>query len=273
MNRVETPSTFNVQRSTSNVSIFLGLLAALLISFAARAAAPETAFDAANKLYEQGKHAEAAARFEALLKDAPTTVVHFNLGNAWFKAGQTGRAVAAWRQAERLAPRDPSVRFNLQFARKRVLGNEAPADPLWQRFLRALTLNEWTILATVVLWIWFLLLALREFKPELRRVLGGYTAVAGLGFLLLGGCLAAAAVQQFTARPAVVIVPQAIARTGPLDEAKPVKELHLRDGAEVTVLDQKEVTVADKKQLWLQIRDLAGRTGWLKSDQVLRLFP
>ena len=244
----------------------------LLVAPTLRAGAPETAFDAANKLYEEGKFADAASRYEQLLQDGPAAVAYFNLGNAWFKAGQTGRAVAAWRQAERLTPRDPNVRFNLQFARKRVLGNDAPADPLWPRFLRALTLNEWTILATIMLWIWFLLLALRELKPDLRRVLRGYTAVAGIDVLLVGGCLAAAAALQHRAHPAVVIVPSAIARTGPLDEAKPVKDLSLRDGAEVSVLDQKEVTAADKKQLWFQVRDLAGRSGWVKSDQVLLLF-
>ena len=236
------------------------------------AGSPETAFDAANRLYDQGKFADAAARYEQLLQDSPAAVVYFNLGDAWFQAGQTGRAIAAWRQAERLTPRDPSVRFNLQFARKRVLGSDTPADPLWQRFLRALTLNEWTLLATIMLWIWFLLLALRELKPDLRRVLRGYTTVAGIDVLLVGGCLAAAAALQLGAHPAVVIVPSAIARTGPLDEARPVKELSLRDGAEVNVLDQKEVTAAEKTQTWLQVRDLAGRTGWVKSDQILRLF-
>ena len=123
-----------------------------------------------------------------------------------------------------------------------------------------------------MLWIWFLLLALRELKPDLRRVLRGYTTVACIDVLLVGGCLAAAAALQLGAHPAVVIVPSAIARTGPLDEARPVKELSLRDGAEVNVLDQKEVTAADKTQTWLQVRDLAGRTGWVKSDQILRLF-
>jgi tetratricopeptide (TPR) repeat protein len=224
-------------------------------------------FDAANKLYEQGKYSAAAAAYESLLQaGAPADAVLFNLGNAWFKAGQTGRAIAAWRLAERDSPRDPSVRFNLQFARKRVTGGDAPTGPLWQRALCSLTLNEWTVLTSVLLWIWFLLLALREFKPALRKVLSGYTATAGLAALLLVGCLAAAAALQFNTRPAVVIVPEAIARTGPLDEAKVLHQL--RDGTEVVVLDEKEVAIGDKKQTWLQVRDGARRTGWVKGDQV-----
>lgn len=232
-----------------------------------RAADVGSDFDAANKLYEQGKFAEAAAAYEKLLQaGAPGEAVHFNLGNAWFKAGQTGRAIAEWRLAERSSPRDPSVRFNLQFARKRVTGSDAPAGLLWQRALRSLTLNEWTVLASALLWICFLLLAVREFKPALRKVLSGYTATAGLGALLLVSCLGVAAGLQFSTHAAVVIVPEAIARTGPLDEASVLH--HLRDGTEVVVLDEKDVTVGEKKQTWLQVRDSAQRTGWVKGDQL-----
>jgi len=259
-------------RRSSNVflrRIVAALIAALALAVALPSVGADISseFDAANKLYEQGKFLEAAAAYEKLLQSgAPADAVYFNLGNAWFKAGQTGRAIAAWRLAERASPRDPSVRFNLQFARKRVIGSDTPTGPLWQRALGSLTLNEWTVLTSVMLWIWFLLLALREFKPALRRVLSGYTATAGLGALLLALGLAGAAALQFNNRPAVVIVSEAIARTGPLDEAKVLHKL--RDGTEVVVLDEKEVTVGDKKQTWLQVRDYARRTGWVKGDQL-----
>lgn len=250
----------------------LSFLAACLVAFSSARAAGEQAafFDAANKLYEQGQYAAAATAYEKLIESGTRSeALYFNLGNAWFKAGQVGRAIAAWREVERFSPRDPNVLFNIEFARKRVSGSSPTAGSLWQRAFRALTLNEWTALASVLLWIWLLLLAIREARPALRRTLSGYTATAGLGAFLLAGCLAAAASLQFMVKSAVVIVPEAIARSGPLDEAKVLHQL--RDGTEVTVIDQKEVAVADLKQAWIQVRDPAGRTGWMKSDQVLRL--
>src|SRR5262245_64763429 len=90
------------------------LIAALafLAGLPVRAADMASDFDAANKLYEQGRFSEAAAAYEKLLKaGAPPEAIHFNLGNAWFKAGQIGRAIAEWRRAERSSPRDPNVRF------------------------------------------------------------------------------------------------------------------------------------------------------------------
>jgi tetratricopeptide (TPR) repeat protein len=233
----------------------------------ARGADAGAAFDAANRLYEQGKFTEAAAAYEQLLPSTPRSETPwFNLGNAWFKAGQLGRAIAAYRQAEQLAPRDPAVRFNLNFARKKVSGSDSPAGPAWRRALGALTLNEWTVLASVALWLWFVLLALREWRPALRQPLSGYTATTGASVLLLIGCVAAAAELRFNTISAVVISHEAIVRSGPLEEAKVLHQF--RDGTEVTVLDQKDLGAGDQKQAWLQVSDGANRSGWLKGDQV-----
>ena len=246
-------------------------LAAVLLLAAPAALAEDTAtFDAANKLYEQGKFIEAAAAYQQLLPANPRSeTLCFNLGNARFKAGQIGRAIAAYRQAERLSPREPGVRFNLQFARKKVSGGDAPVGPAWQRASAALTLNEWTLLAAAALWLWFVLLALREWRPSWRSALSGYTATTGGVLLLLVGCVAAAANFHFNTTAAVVVVQDAILRSGPLEEAKVLRQL--RDGVEVTVLDQKELALGDQKQTWLQVRDGANAPGWLKSDQVIVL--
>lgn len=244
-------------------------LIALLLPFlsASYGADAGAAFDAANKLYEQGKFTEAAAAYQQLLPSAPRSeTLWFNLGNAWFKAGQLGRAVAAYRQAEELAPRDPAVRFNLNFARKKVSGSDSPAGPAWRRALGALTLNEWTVLASVALWLWFVLLALREWRPAWRQALSGYTATTGASVLLLIGCVAVAAELRFNTISAVVISHEAIVRSGPLEEAKVLHQF--RDGTEVTVLDQKDLGAGDQKQAWLQVSDGANRSGWLKGDQV-----
>src|SRR5262249_51400407 len=100
------------------------------------------AFDAANRLYEQGKFTDAAAAYQKLLQTGKTSpAVYFNLGNAYFKSGQMGRAVAAYRQAELITPRDPDVRANLQFARNQIQGPTI-SMPGWQRWLNKLSLNE-----------------------------------------------------------------------------------------------------------------------------------
>ena len=104
----------------------------------------------------------------------------FNLGNARFKAGEIGHAVAAYRRAEALSPRDPDVRFNLQFARKHALGTDFPAAPRVERMLASLSLNEWTLLTATGVWSLFGLLAVGQWRAEWRRHTRGWLVGAGL---------------------------------------------------------------------------------------------
>lgn len=220
-----------------------------------------TAFNDANKLYEQGKFAEAAIRYQKIIDGGPSSApLFFNLGNAYLKSGQIGRAIVAYRRSEELAPRDPEVRANLQFARKQAGGGTAAPGKFWENWLNKLTLNEWTILTFVAVGLLFFTLATRQWRESWRNSLRGISATLGVVALMFIVGLVSA-LQQRSARVSVVIVQEAVVRRGPYDESPSV--FTLRDGAEVKVRDQKND--------WLEIVDRSGRTGWLSQKQVMSL--
>ena len=250
---------------TRSTSLLLSLL--LILAVASRAATPIAGFDQANRLYEQGKFADAAAAYQQLIASGHTSpTLYYNLGNAWFKAGQLGRAVAAYRRAQQLSPRDPNIRFNLDFARKQVTGSNTPAPNLWRRALGQLTLNEWALLATAAFWICFVLLILRELKPVWRRPLRSYTIAAGSVTSVFIVLFCVALYQTERSNEAVVVTQQAVVRYGPLEDSQ--VSFQLRDGAEVQVLARKQ---NGAEEFWLQVRDGSRRVGWVKSDQVVFL--
>src|SRR3989442_2159968 len=117
----------NARRFAPYGSRLLRLLSlAIITSALAHADDVSSGFDQANKLYEQGKFAEAAASYERILQGGQASAaLYFNLGNALFKSGQTGLAILNYRRAEQLAPRDPDIRANLQFARNSTMGGGA----------------------------------------------------------------------------------------------------------------------------------------------------
>lgn len=227
--------------------------------FRARAEISTGAFDAANKLYEQGKFAEAATAYEKMLQSGQASAaLYFNLGNTFFKAGQIGRAIAAYRQAEQLNPRDPDLRANLQFARNQIQGPTiSPA--WWQRWLDKLSLSEWTWLAAAAVWLWFLSLILGQWRPPWRSALRNYTLALGAATALLCACFAAALHEDRYNPGAIVITNEAVVRQGPLDEAP--SAFTARDGAELKVLDRKDE--------WLQVSADPRRVGWIHRNQVL----
>jgi len=228
-----------------------------------RAGDVSAAFEQANKLYEQGKFPEAAAAYAKMISDGNAApALYFNLGNALFKSGEIGRAILNYRLAEQLAPRDPDIRANLRFARNQVSGGDADPGGRWRRLTSHLTLNEWTALAVAGVWLWFILLALAQWRPAWKKSLRGYTATAGVGAAALSACLALAGYDRLALTSAIVVACEAIVRFGPLDESQSFYTV--RDGAELTVLDSK----GD----WLQVTDHSKRIGWLRRGQAL-LFP
>lgn len=232
-----------------------------LVSLSGFAAASDSsAFDAANKLYYEGKFADAAGAYDRLVQSGQRSAsLYFNLGNAFFKSGQVGRAIAAYRQAQLLAPRDPDVRANLQFSRNQVQGPTL-SSTAWQRWSGRLSLNEWTLLAAGSLWFFLLLLALLQWRPQLIRPLRNGALALGLATLLLCSCLGAIVYDnQSKNQVAIVIAPEAVVRVGPLDTAPNAFTVH--DGAELRVLD--------KREDWLQVTTGPQRNGWIQRQQVL----
>ena len=232
----------------------------LVLCAPARAEISAAGFETANKLFDAGKFTEAAAAYEKLAQPhEASAALYFNLGNAYFKSGQMGRAIAAYRQAEQVTPRDPDVRANLQFARNQVQG-PTQAFSRWQRFLGTLTLNEWTVLASAAIWLCFLLLSLVQWRPALKPALRNYILAVGLGAGMSCACLASTASEHRSVRTAIVIARDAVVHNGPLDESPNAFTAH--DGAELRVLDQKDD--------WLQV-SAGPRIGWLHKAQVLMI--
>ena len=222
------------------------------------AADPTADFAAANKLYAEGKFSDAANTYENILQTGGLSpALLFNYANAEFKVGNLGRAIAAYRQADLLAPRDAEIRANLQFVRNQVQGSTV-SERRWQEWLGQLTLNEWTLLAAGAFWLTLILLALRQIRPALGAKLKGVTALfAGLT-VLSGAALAWQVANHFSRQTAVVVLPEVTARSGPFDEGQSAFTVH--DGAELAVMG--------RHGDWLQVNDGEGKIGWLKTTQI-----
>ena len=237
------------------LALLLGLFVFNQTSLATDATAD---FAAANKLYAEGKFADAAGAYEKIIQTgAQSPALLFNAGNAEFKAGHLGKAIAAYRQAELLTPRDAELRANLVFVRNQVQG--APfRESRWQNWVGALTLNEGALLTVVFFWAMFALFAIRQIKPALAPKLRTTTRLAVVLTIFSSAVLALQSANRFNASIAVVTSAEAAARSGPFDEAQSV--FSTRDGAELKVLDRHDD--------WVQVASTAGKIGWLSRKQV-----
>lgn len=179
--------------------------------------------------------------------------VLYNQGNAYMRAGQRGRALAAYAQAVRYRPRDPQLRANLSLAR----GDAPQPRPLvetvffWQNWL---SYREKFVLAGGLAAITTLLAAAMLLRPDWRL---GWPAAA-VGVALAVACTSAGYdwYRYDWLRHGVVTEPEAVARKGDSARYEPAFTAPLAEGT--------TFQVAASRGDWLLIR-LPGGEGWLKA--------
>ncbi len=215
-------------------------------------------FDQANRSLAQGKFAEAIRQYQGILKSGSSASLHNNLGLAFFQSGQIGPAVAQFRLAERLSPRDGEVKANLRLARAKI-SKSITVDGMEGQ---TLSLNEWALLPLGAIWIATGSWLLSVMNPRTGSILRGYAWGAGVLFVILGGLAARAAVVRYQEPDLVVVRPDAALRQSPFPEAKSI--LNLAEGA--------ELHIENVRGEWFLVHDPASdRSGWVRQDVVERI--
>jgi tetratricopeptide (TPR) repeat protein len=207
--------------------------------------------------------AESAARFRQLIDSGIRNGgLYFNLANAYLQAGDLGRAILHYREAERFMPGDARLEHNLEYARS------LRADQLTPSGERALmnTLLAWhrdtprSVRFSVALaaWLafWFASFALLFRPAGVWRWLAAMTAVI---WLIAGASIAADLAVGDGAREGVLIADEVVVRKGNGLGFEPQFEQPLSSGVEFEVLDERGG--------WLHIELVNGKTGWIAADQ------
>ena len=201
-------------------------------------------FVKALELFDEAKkpedYLESARLFESILKDGfQSGVVYYNLGNAYYRAGEYGRAILNYRKAKFFRPRDPYLAANLQQAISMAPGRlvEKP-KPWWNHVL---FWNEWISNATKIGLVGFGLSLAAVFAfcaVWFRRRVFTWIAVATLVVFGAMGVDVAINSPDISGVKRAVIVGDTIARKGTGANYEPAFDKALMDGAELTVLSE-----------------------------------
>jgi tetratricopeptide (TPR) repeat protein len=206
--------------------------------------AAETMFTA-SQLYEMGQFTQAAQAYQQLADQGfADSALFYNLGNAYYKQGDYGRAVLNYRRAQQLAPRDPDIEANLTFARAQAVDQfEAiDGDGAWGQLGQAMqdwfTLNE-LAMAALGMWILFAFLLLLygsaqaggTWRKGLQYALVATAVVLAVSVLALGSYLHMGNSQS----EGVIVTAEVDVTSGP--GAQYVTEFTLHRGAEVDLVE------------------------------------
>jgi hypothetical protein len=263
-------------RPVALVVIAIVLLGGLFYRLQAQDAGETDTLLRANLLYENGRYEEAIQVYQQLVdSDINNSVIFYNLGNAYFKQGDVGRAILNYERAARLTPRDADIRANLELARAKTIDRyETEEEPALTRLVTVarswFTLNE-TAVITLGLWmvsVGLFLVYRNSRRHRLREALQyGLIFVA---FFLVGGIvsLGSRLYVEANAPAAVIVVDEVAVVSGPGEQY--IAEFTLHSGAKVSFLEQRNEWIrialpGDQFQGWVPSEAVEAVTGYDQS--------
>lgn len=239
----------------------------LALLFCLALATPQESWQQGNEAYQQEDWAAAVQHYEAVLAEGQSNgKLHYNLGNAYFKNNQLGKAVLHYYRAEKLLPGDADIRNNLDIA------NQNREDPIIENedeaFLSHINFIWRSVPYPVVFWACLIALTLAGLaslfiiaKPNTGKWAGYVLVIAGLlGVLLLGTAFLQHR-QLVREDFAVILAAKVDVLAGP--QARETVNFTIHEGIRCLILDETPG--------WYRIRLANGYNGWVPQSSLERI--
>lgn len=225
---------------------------------------PSNIFLEANQAYNKGDYNRAISLYERLLNSGIRNgLLYYNLGNCFFRKGETGKAILNYKNGKLYNPRDEDLTANLNYARQNIKDKTEVKDSGIHRRLffwyYSLNLKELFLIFLVFNGIFWISVILKLFKPLpfLRAIF--FVSL----FLMLSGGISAATkfyvMENF--KDAVVLAEEISVRSGNSSNDTILFKLH--EGTEIEILDESNG--------WLKIKlpqDSKDMRGWVEKQFV-----
>jgi hypothetical protein len=232
-------------------------------SAAASSTIPQAAaaFAQANQAYSEGDYAGAVRGYRALLAQHGYSVaVLFNLGNAWSRLNQPGRAILSYERALWLAPADRTIAANLRLVqRQAAIPVEHPATLDRSLGLVSLDALAWIGTAAVLTLAMAVLMA----RSGLSKAVWATRSVVALSALVLIATGASMLRKWPDLDRAVVLVDATPVHVAPAMTAD--VSFLLKPG--------RLVHAGERYGDYVMVHAEDGRSGWVSTQQVVRIVP
>ncbi|MFT4981036.1 MAG: tetratricopeptide (TPR) repeat protein [Bacteroidia bacterium] len=246
-----------------------GLLILLMFAFNAVFGQVEITKSEADQAFIEQRYADAIGLYEEILgQQYVSTEVHFNLGNAYFKAGKIAPSILNYERAAKLSPNDEDIVFNLKLANLSVKDRVEEIPQLffvdwWEAALITFPVDGWAWSIIISMLMALTGFSLFKFSSEegMRRLTFYSALLATLWF----GFSVYAAQKSFNHAAndnrAVVYAYTINAKSAPDKKGKDLFVMH----------EGLVVTVSDELNGWVRIKLSNGSVGWVPADVLVMI--
>jgi len=225
-----------------------------------------TAWDEGNHAYIDGDYRRAIECYTSIIdRNRYSMKLYYNLADAYFKVGETGRAILYYNKALKLAPSNDDVRYNLAIAEAQTKDKIAVVPEFflnrWMRGIRnTMSCTAWSILSLAALAaiFAFALMFLLSERTAVRKT-GFYGAIVALIIFVATTSFALAERRDMLQREQAIVMSSAISvKSSPDRSATDLFVLH--EGTKVRIATEidgwYEIVIADGKKGWTESRNI-----------------
>ena len=219
-------------------------------------------YNQANQTYEQEDYYKAIELYEQAVLNTNNGYLYYNLGNAYYKSGQIGKALLNYNRARFLTPRDQDINANIQFLRNyridKNLNIESPIIKIISSIFHFFSFRESMFLAGILFFITIILIIISIIFYQ--RIFSYIAIATGVIFLCLFITWQVWQEEKSSAR-AVVVDQEVTLRSGPGQEYKDILIGH--DGLEVKIIESRGE---------YSLVQFLGGGGWVESKSIEKIF-
>lgn len=223
---------------------------------------PEGSFRKAAIYYENGEYDKAITEYKTILDAGlKSGEIYYNIGNAYLKKGETGKAVLNYKRASIFIPRDSALLINYRYAVSQMKQRDSnPKKPALLKILNGafefFSPGEMMAVFMLVYYAWASLVVISKIKRKKPFVMK--FAKFLLFILVISVVIPLYSKVDEAERGAIVISGITDVKFEPLENALPVFPLY--EGMKVCILKSKKG--------WDKIMRPDGKIGWMKNDSL-----
>jgi hypothetical protein len=237
------------------------LLPACYLWFAVSPSLAGSTWEAANEAYQKGKYEEAKVDYIQLAGTREYSAdLFYNLGNAWFKLDDPGRAILNYERALILNPGLDEARSNLRAALK-IVGNDD--QPAFRGRIGAYA-DYFPLVASITFWIAVFCLFPASRKPGRSTTFWRIACIA-VALICIASTVMIFWIGSGSKDPnrALVVESATDLKYGPAVTARPVESLQVGQ----------EVQLISERGDWTFCRTNTDTLGWIPTRKVERVIP
>lgn len=233
----------------------------------------------ANAEYDRDKYSDALSLYlQAAMEEGTSSDLYYNIGNAYYRMGDLGRAVLNYERALIFNPNNEEARENLEFVNSKIqtkiVEDKSFVVQVIDEFVGLQTSNSWATDSVVcfILFIVGILLYVFSSTIILRKI-----GFFGGGIMLI--CVVISLLCSYSVKSkveaknkAIVVSHSVTLSTVPrVPKDKTEEAFILTAGNKVTIVDSIINKVGETQEIWYDIKADDKHRAWLKREHIEKI--